>query len=168
MGHHLSFFPLFRITSDSVGQSLFLAGLVVGIMVIPIVTSISREIMSQVPRDQCEAALALGGTRWGMVTDVILPFARNGIIGSALLGLGRALGEVIAVTVVLSANDRLTSHILEPGGGSVASLIVREFLGSSTLEQSALMVAGLALFALTLSVNMGARLIVLRSVEQAR
>jgi phosphate transport system permease protein len=163
LGHHNSFFPLFRLTGGPIGFSIFDAGLVVGIMVIPIVTSISREIMSLAPREDCEAALALGGTRWGMVTDVILPFARSGIIGSALLGLGRALGETIAVSIILSQNDRLTSHILEGGGGAIAPLIVHEFLGSSSLEQSALMFAGLTLFALTLAVNIGARSVVLRS-----
>ena len=163
LGHHTSFFPPFRLTGAPLGSGLFEAGLVVGIMIIPIITSISREIMSLAPREDCEAALALGGTRWGMVTDVILPFARSGIIGSAMLGLGRALGETIAVSVILSQNERLTSHVLESGGGAIAPLIVHEFLGSSTLEQSALMAAGLTLFALTLAVNIGARTIVLRA-----
>jgi phosphate transport system permease protein len=163
VGHHSSFFPPFRLTGNPIGYDLFVSGLVVGIMVIPIVTSITREIMSLAPREDCEAALALGGTRWGMVTDVILPFARSGIIGSALLGLGRALGETIAVSIILSENDHLTSHILEGGGGAIAPLIVHEFLGANSLEQSALMFAGLTLFALTLAVNIGARTIVLRS-----
>jgi len=165
LGRHGDFFPPFRLSGTNVGKSLFECGVIVAIMIIPIVTSISREVMSQVPRDHCEAALALGGTRWGTVTDVILPFSRDGIIGGAMLGLGRALGETIAVSIILAENDRLTSHVLEPGGGAVASLIVHEFLGSSALEQSALMAAGLTLFALTLGVNLGARAIVNRGAQ---
>jgi phosphate transport system permease protein len=162
-GHHASFFPPFVLNSaKNVGGSLFEAGLVVGIMITPLITSISREVMSQVPRDTCEAALALGGTRWGMITDVILPFSRNGIIGGTLLGLGRALGEAIAVTLVLLSDDRLTAHILQPGGGTVSSLIVRQFLGGSSIEKSALTLGALLLFAITLAVNIGGRVIVAR------
>jgi phosphate transport system permease protein len=167
-GAHGDSFPLFRIAGTNYNDSLFEAGIVVGIMILPIITSISREVMSQTPREQCEAALALGGTRWGMVTDVVLPFSRNGIIGGAMLGLGRALGETIAVSMVLSADNRLTSHILQPGGSTVASLIVREFQGSSQLEQSALFVAGLTLFAVTLAINLGARAIVARGAQNTR
>lgn len=161
LGHHADFFPLFRLKPRlNLGGSLFLAGMIVGIMVLPLVTAISREVMSQVPREDCEAALALGGTRWGMITDVILPFARNGIVGAAMLGLGRALGETVAVSVVLLSDERLTGRILQAGGGSVSALIVREFNGSSSLEKSALTVAGLALFAVTLAINVSARTIV--------
>jgi phosphate transport system permease protein len=168
LGGHADFFPLFRIAGTNYNNSLFEAGIVVGIMILPIITSISREVMSQTPREQCEAALALGGTRWGMVTDVVLPFSRNGIIGGAMLGLGRALGETIAVSMILSADNHVTSHILQPGGGTVASLIVREFLGSSQLEQSALFVAGLTLFVITLTINLGARAIVARGAQDTR
>jgi phosphate transport system permease protein len=135
-------------------------------MILPIVTAISREVMSLVPRDECEAALALGGTRWGMITDVILPFARSGIIGGVMLGLGRALGETIAVRIILVSNDRIWLHILQPGGGSISALIVREFAGSSRLEQSALTVAGVTLFAITLGINIGARLVLVRAAKR--
>ena len=101
LSDHGDFFPPFRVVGTSLGNSLFVAGLIVGIMVLPIIASISREVMSQVPRDQCEAALGLGGTRWGMVTSVILPFSRNGIVGASMLGLGRAMGETIAVSIIL-------------------------------------------------------------------
>ena len=160
LGHHAAFFPPFRDSPNAFGHSLFLAGIVVAIMVLPLMTSITREVMSQTPRENCEAALALGGTRWGMITDVILPFSRNGMVGAAMLGLGRALGETIAVSLVLLGNDHLTSHILHQGGGTVAELIVRQFLGGSPLERSALTVAGLALFTVTLGVNIVARLVV--------
>lgn len=161
LGHHADFFPLFRLSgSEPPNASLFLAGLVVAIMILPLMTAVSREVMSQVPRDGCEAALALGGTRWGMITEVILPFSRSGIIGGAMLGLGRALGEAIAVSLVLNANDHFTSHILQPGGGTISALIVREFESVGTVGQSALTIAGLVLFALTLTVNILARVIV--------
>ncbi len=161
---YAAFFPLFQPGPGKVGRSLFVCGLVVAIMVTPIVTSVSREVMSQVPREQCEGALALGGTKWGMVTEVILPFARNGIIGAALLGLGRALGETIAVTLILSVTNLPTGHILYPGGGTVPALIVDWYaqVGSGR-GLDALTLAGLTLFALTLGVNIVARIIVSRS-----
>lgn len=165
---HANFFPPFRVVGATLGNSLFEAGLIVGIMVLPIVASISREVMSQVPRDQCEAALGLGGTRWGMVTDVILPFSRNGIVGASMLGLGRAMGETIAVSIILLTDNRINTHILQPGGGSISVLIVNEFRGSSALEQSALTVAGLTLFAITLAVNLLARVVVARGTREAR
>lgn len=166
LGHHANFFPLFRLVPGSQPNgSLFLAGLVVAIMVLPLMTAVIREVMSQVPREGCEAALALGGTRWGMITDVILPFSRSGIIGAAMLGLGRALGETIAVSLILKANDRLTAHILQPGGGSIAALIVRQFSSAGPVEQSSLVVAGLVLFALTLGVNILARVVVTRGTR---
>jgi phosphate transport system permease protein len=159
-----AFFPLFQQGPGKVGRSLFVCGLVVSIMVIPIVTSVSREVMSQVPREQCEGAFALGGTKWGMITEVILPFARNGIVGAALLGLGRALGETIAVTLILSVTNVPTSHILYPGSGTVPALIVDWYdqVGSGR-GLDALTLAGLTLFALTLAVNIVARIIVSRS-----
>jgi len=165
MAKHLSFIPIFRTSGRNLGNSLFEAGLVVAIMIIPIITSISREVMAQTPRDQCEAALALGGTRWGMITDVIFPFSRSGIIGGAMLGLGRALGETIAVSIILLSSDTFSSHILEPGGRSISAVIVQEFQGSSTREQSALVVAGLTLFLVTLAVNISARVVTSRAAR---
>lgn len=165
---YAAFFPLFRSAPGQVGRSLFVCGLVVAIMVTPIITSVSREVMSQTPREQCEGALALGGTKWGMVTEVILPFARNGIIGAALLGLGRALGETIAVTLILSITGFPISHILYPGGGTVPALIVDWYAQvSSGRGLDALTLAGLTLFVLTLVVNIVARVIVSRSGRPA-
>ena len=168
LGHHAAFFPPFRLDSAQVGGGLLEAGIVVGIMVLPIMSSVSREVMSQVPREDCEAAVALGGTRWGMITTVILPFSRNGIVGGAMLAMGRALGETIAVTLILHNNEQITSHILQPRGGAIAPLIVTYFQGVSKLEQSSLTAAGLTLFAVTLLVNVGARLVVSRSRGGAR
>jgi phosphate transport system permease protein len=119
--------------------------------------------MAQVPRDQCEGALALGGTRWGMIREVILPYGRNGILGAALLGFGRALGETIAVALIISLVFEANGHILERGAGSIASLIAVRFGESGSLERSGLIAAGLALFLLTLVVSLIARRIVARS-----
>jgi phosphate transport system permease protein len=160
MSHHADFIPLFREPDATYGHSIFLCGIVVGIMIIPIVTSVSREVMSQAPRDACEAALALGGTKWGMVTDVILPFARNGILGGVLLGLGRALGETVAVLLILSQTNLVHSHILGPGGGDIPALIANLFVQVPHLGKSALTLAGLLLFATILVINFVARRIV--------
>jgi phosphate transport system permease protein len=168
LSKYAAFFPLFRVGTGRVGRSLFVCALVVAIMITPIITSVSREVMSQTPREQCEGALALGGTKWGMITDVILPFGRNGIIGAALLGLGRALGETIAVTLILSITSFPISHILYPGGGTIPALIVDWYdqVGSGR-GLDALTLAGLTLFVVTLSVNIVARIIVSRSGRPA-
>jgi phosphate transport system permease protein len=159
---HLSFIPLFRVgPGDPIGNSIFVCGIVVGIMVIPICTSVSREVMSQAPRDVCEAALALGGTKWGTITDVILPFARNGIMGGALLGLGRALGETVAVLLILSQSNVVHWQILTPGGGQIPALIAQDFTSLPPLGQSALTLAGLLLFTTILVLNILARQVVM-------
>ncbi len=163
--NHFGVFPFFRTGPNAtLGYSTFAAGLVVGIMIIPIVASISRDVMAQVPREQCEGALALGGTRWGMLRDVILPFGRSGIVGSVILGLGRALGETIAILfIVLQGNFKVNTRILTSGSGSVASTIANLFDGSTPLGRSGLVAAGLALFILTFVVNLVARVIVSRT-----
>ena len=162
MGQHLAFIPIF-VVDGPIGNSIFLCGLVVGVMCIPITTSISREVMSQVPRDACEAALALGGTKWGMLTDVVLPFARPGIIGGALLGLGRALGETVAVLLILSQTNTIQPHILVRGGAQIPAAIAELFTSVNTATERALACAGLLLFATVLTINVLARAIVKRS-----
>jgi phosphate transport system permease protein len=165
MGAHLSAIPLFRLSSanELLVQSSFVAAVVVAIMILPIITSVSRDVMAQVPRELCEGALALGGTRWGMIRDVILPFGRSGIVGATLLGFGRALGETIAVALLVSLQFDVNWHVLQSKGGSIASLIAVKFNEAGPLEQSALVAAGLALFLLTLVVNLVARRIVARA-----
>jgi len=162
---HVSFVPIFRTVSP--GQfvkSIFACGLICAVTIIPIITSISREVMAQAPRDVCEAALGLGGTRWGMVTDVILPFSRNGILGAVLLGIGRGLGETMIVFLVLSPGNHLTSAFMGPGGlGSIAAQITANFDTASPISQSGLILLGLILFGTTLAINIVARLIVERS-----
>jgi phosphate transport system permease protein len=157
---HATFIPLFREPDATFGNSIFVCGVVVGIMIIPIVTSVSREVMSQVPRDACEAAMALGGTKWGMVTDVILPFARNGILGAVLLALGRALGETVAVLLILSETNVIHLNILGPGGGQIPALIANNFESVNALAKSALTVSGLLLFITILAINFTARRVV--------
>lgn len=162
---HLSVFPFFRLsrTGAPLTGSSFIVGVVVGLMIVPIITSVSRDVMAQVPREQCEGALALGGTRWGMIRAVIFPFGRSGIVGAILLGFGRALGETIAVALIISLQFKANSHVLEQGGGSIAALIATRFGEAGDLERSGLVAAGLALFLLTLVVNLVARRIVART-----
>lgn len=120
--------------------------------------------MAQVPHEQCEGTLALGGTRWGMIRDVILPYARGGIVGGALLGFGRALGETIAVAILISSPlAQANTHILKGGAASIAAYIAIHFGEANSLERSGLIAAGLALFLLAFAVNLLARLIVRRA-----
>jgi len=169
LGNHLSAIPLFRLSDSTpdLGRSSFVVGLVVAMMILPIITSVSRDVMAQVPREQCEGALALGGTRWGMIRSVILPFGRTGIVGATLLGFGRALGETIAVTVIINFIFDANWQVLETGGGSVASLIASRFGEASPAEIEGLIAAGFALFVLTFAVNLFARWIVTRGTRLA-
>jgi phosphate transport system permease protein len=137
-------------------------------MIVPIITAVSRDVMAQVPRELCEGALALGGSRWGMVRQVILPFGRSGIIGAALLGFGRALGETIAIALVLSVTVQTNWHVLETNGGSVAGWIAVQFGEANDRGRSGLIAAGLALFVMTLLVNAVARAVVKRTTRFAR
>jgi phosphate transport system permease protein len=165
MAKYLGFIPILRTPSpEQFVKSIFACSLICAVTIIPIITSISREVMAQAPRDVCEASLGLGGTRWGMVTDVILPFSRNGILGAVLLGIGRGLGETMIVVLVLSQGNHLTSALLGPGGlGSIAAEITENFVASSEIVKSALILLGLILFATTLGINIIARLIVQRA-----
>lgn len=143
--------------------SAFIAGIVVALMVMPIQCSVMREVFSQVPIGEREGAYALGATRWGMIRIVSLPFARGGIIGGTMLGLGRALGETIAVVLIISPKFDLDVRILESGANSVASLIALRYSEASERALSALFAAGLALFVITLIVNFTASWFVSKS-----
>jgi len=161
---HLGFIPIFKVTEPLFRSSPFIAGVVVSLMVVPISTSVMREVFSQTPQGEKEAALALGGTRWGMIRKVVLPFGVGGMIGGSMLGLGRALGETIAVAIIISPVLVISPHILQSGGNSVAAWIALRFSESTGgLPLSALMAAGLTLFLLTLVVNVIASFIVSRS-----
>ena len=142
----------------------FVAGLVLAIMILPIVSAISREVMTTVPIDHKEAALGLGATRWEMIRLAVLPYCRGGIIGGAMLGLGRAIGETIAVTILIGDAPVLGHHLFGQGY-SLAAVIANEFGEAQGLHRSALFAAGLVLFVLTLLVNAVARLIVMRAAR---
>jgi phosphate transport system permease protein len=144
-------------------SSTFIAGIVVGLMVTPIACSIMRETFSQAPPGEREAAYALGATRWGVIRSVVLPYARGGMIGGTMLGLGRALGETIAVYVIISPVFAIQPHLLQSGTSSVSSLIALRYGAATPFGISALFAAGLALFAMTLVVNFAASTIIARS-----
>ncbi|MDM4761757.1 phosphate ABC transporter permease subunit PstC [Galbitalea sp. SE-J8] len=144
-------------------SSTFIAGIVVALMITPIITSIMREVFSQAPLGEREGALALGSTRWGMIRSVVLPYGRGGMIGGTMLGLGRALGETIAVYMIISPIFVIQPHILQAGASSVSSLIALRYGEATPFAMSALMAAGLALFLMTLVINFAASSIVARS-----
>ncbi len=144
-------------------SSTFIAGIVVALMVAPIACSIMREAFGLAPSGEREGAYALGATRWGMIRSVVLPFGRGAIIGGTMLGLGRALGETIAVVMIISPRFVIQPHVLENGTSSVSSLIALRYGESSPFGISALMAAGVALFVLTLVVNFLAAWVVSRS-----
>ncbi len=142
----------------------FIAGLVLAIMILPIVSAISREVMATVPPDHKEAALALGATRWEMIRMAVLPYCRSGIVGGAMLGLGRAIGEAIAVALLIGDAPKLGAHMFAQGY-TLAAAIVNEFGEAQGVHRSALFAAGLVLFVLTLIVNAIARALVARAAR---
>ncbi len=155
---HLGATPLF--SGPAYGPSMLSAGLILAIMVLPYISSVSREVLLAVPRSQREAALALGATRWEAIQGAVLPFAKSGIIGGIILGLGRALGETMAVTMVIGNRHEISASLFSPGY-TIASLIANEFSeASGDLHLSALMAVGFILFVITLIVNGIARWLV--------
>jgi len=160
---NFGWFPPFAAQENALFiNSMFIAGLVVSMMVLPITTSVIREVFTQTPPGEKEAALALGSTRWGMVKTVVLPFGRGGIIGGSMLGLGRALGETIAVSLLLPQVPEITTHFLEFGGATISGYIANHS-GASGLALSGLMAAGLVLFVFTLATNFTASVIISKS-----
>jgi len=165
---YLGFVPIFDMQVPVYTRSPFVAGVVLAIMIIPIITSVSREIFSQAPLDRIQAAYALGATRWAMIKAVVIPHGRSGVIGGAMLGLGRAMGETVAVFTVLNIVFQVNWQMLLGAGGNVASLIILKFGDASPYEIKALMAAGLILFVLTLIVNAMANLIVKTTGKSGR
>jgi len=158
LAQHLGFVPLFR--GPSYGVGMLSGGLILAIMILPTISSISREVLAAVPQTQREGALALGATRWEMVRHAVLPYARSGIFGAVVLGLGRALGETMAVTMVIGNRPEIASSLLAPSY-TMASVLANEFTeATSDLYVSALIEVGLLLFVVTILVNMAARLLV--------
>ena len=163
---HLGATPFF--SGPAYGPSVLAAGLILAIMVLPYIAAVSREVLLAVPRSQREAALALGATRWEAITGAVIPYARTGIFGGVILGLGRALGETMAVTMVIGNRHELSASVLAPGY-TMASLIANEFSEATTdIHLSALMAVGFVLFVITLLVNAVARWLVWRVGSEVR
>ncbi len=165
---YFGFIPFFKMEVPVFTRSPFVAGVVLAVMIIPIITSVSREIFSQTPLDRIQAAYALGANRWGMIKAVALPYGRSGVVGGAMLGLGRAMGETVAVYTVLNIVYQVNWHVLLGAGGNVASMILLKFGDAGPDEIKALMAAGLVLFLLTLIVNSMANFIVKRTGKSGR
>jgi len=167
IGHALGFIPLFTLVSDP-KSTVFVAGIVLAIMILPIITSISKNVFEQTPRDQIEAALALGATRWEVIRTSVLPYGRSGVISASMLGLGRALGETIAVLIILSQpapGSRFTPSIFA-GGETFASKIANNASEFDTPSKTgAYIAAGLVLFVVTFLVNAAARVVAERGVK---
>ncbi|MGE9807951.1 MULTISPECIES: phosphate ABC transporter permease subunit PstC [unclassified Janibacter] len=169
---HLGWIPIFEVGTDPNSAvpdqtryegSAFIAGIAVAMMVTPMICAVMREVFSQTPPGEREAALALGATRWGTVRSVVLPFGRGGVIGGTMLGMGRALGETIAVLLIISPAFDIKIRILEIGSNSIASLIAGRFSEASEAQLQALLTAGFVLFVITLVINTLAAMVVARS-----
>ncbi|GAB3163753.1 phosphate ABC transporter permease subunit PstC [Myceligenerans halotolerans] len=163
---YLGWFPLFAGEVSTTSKSIATVGVVLAVMILPIITAVSREVFLQTPKLHEEAALALGATRWEMVRVAVLPFGRSGVMSAAMLGLGRALGETMAVLMILSPGFTYSFHLLEAAKHqTIAAYIALDFPEASGLAVNALIATGLALFVITLAVNMFARWIIARRKE---
>ncbi len=161
---HLSWIPLFSGPPSTTGRTILTAGIVLAIMILPIITAISREIFRQTPRLHQEAALALGATRWEMVRLTVFPYARSGMVSAVMLGLGRALGETMAVAMVLSAGGGVSLNLISSTNpASIASNIASNYKEGTPGKVTILIATGLVLFLVTFLVNFGARWLVGRS-----
>ena len=166
LSKYFGWIPLFAPPVSSTGRVIASASLILSVMILPIITAVAREVFLQTPKSHEEAALALGATRWEVVKMAVLPFGRSGIISASMLGLGRALGETMAVVMVLSVGSSFSFNILQAGKHStIAANIALQFPESTGLDTSALIATGLALFAITMVVNMAARWIISRRAE---
>jgi len=164
----LGWIPLFGDTGGRYGRSLFLASVVLAIMILPIIAALSREIFLQVPHGNREAAYALGATRWEMIRMAVLPYGRVGVIGAIMLGLGRALGETMAVTMVIGNNPQVSTSLFAPQY-TMAAVIANEFAeAADQLHLHALVEIGLVLFVITLIVNVISRAFIWSLGRQAR
>nr|WP_026556630.1 phosphate ABC transporter permease subunit PstC [Arthrobacter sp. 35W] len=164
LAENLGWIPIFAGPASGTAKTMLTAGIVLAVMVLPIITSLTREIFLQAPKLHEEAALALGATRWEMIKMAVLPFARPGIISAVMLGLGRALGETMAVALVLSSGPLIAS-LIQSGNQTVAAEIALNFPEAFGLRLNELIAAGLVLFLITLAVNMVARWIISRHKE---
>jgi phosphate transport system permease protein len=165
LDHYFGWIPIFNADGSAYKNTMFNTGVVLAVMILPIISAVSREVFLQVPRTHIEAALAIGATRWEVMRLSVLPFGRSGVISASMLGLGRALGETVAVALVLSTSYNVSGHILQPGGNTFAANIALQFGFAQTVGINALIASGLVLFVITLVVNMAARLIIARRRE---
>jgi phosphate transport system permease protein len=161
---HLGFLPFFQGPASSTGKTILTAGFVLAIMILPIITAISREVFAQTPTLNQEAALALGATRWEMIRLAVFPYARSGMVAAVMLGLGRALGETMAVAMVLSAKPLYTLNLISSENpATIASNIASNYKEAAPDKQALLIATGLVLFAFTFLVNFAARWVAGRS-----
>lgn len=172
LSQYLSWIPIFKVSTDanapvwqqsSYTGSVFIAGLTVSMMTIPLACAVMRSVFDQTPLGEREAAMALGGTKFGVIRRVVLPFAKGGVIGGTMLALGRALGETAAVLVVISTAYVISFHILQAGTQTTSALIAGNFGDATKAQLSALLAAGFVLFLITLAVNSGAAMVIRRS-----
>ena len=163
---YFGFIPFFDMPAPVFTRSPFIAGLVLAIMITPIVTAIAREVFAQTPLERIQAAYALGATKWSMIKAVVFPYGRGGVVGGAMLGLGRALGETVAVYTVLNLVYDIRIEVLLSAGGNVASMIVNKFGEADFVELQALMAAGFVLFLVTLMVNFLANYIINKTARE--
>jgi phosphate transport system permease protein len=160
---HLGWIPLFAVPASATGRTMLVVSFVLALMILPIICAITREVFVRTPRRQIEGALALGATRWEAIRMTVLPFGRPAVVGGAMLGLGRALGETMAVTIILSVSGGVTWDLIGSGNPStIAANIALQFPESSGLAVNALIASGLALFGITLVVNILARAVIAR------
>ncbi|MGJ3248469.1 MAG: phosphate ABC transporter permease subunit PstC [Elainellaceae cyanobacterium] len=155
--NNFGWFPLFR--SEYIGPGLFPASIILIVMILPIITAIARDSLASLPPSLRQASMGLGATRWTTIFRVLVPAAFSGIIGGAMLGLGRAMGETMAVTLLVGNSNNMNISLLAPGN-TIASLLANQFAEASGMQVAALMYAGLVLFVLTLIVNIFAELII--------
>jgi phosphate transport system permease protein len=163
---YLGWLPLFAGPVSATGRTMFVVGITLAVMILPIITAVSREVFLQTPKLHEEAALALGATRWEMIRMAVLPFGRSGIISGAMLGLGRALGETMAVAIILSVSGAVTFNLISSSNPStIAANIALQFPDSTGVAVNTLIASGLVLFVITLLVNALARYIINRRRE---
>jgi len=158
LADHLGWFPLFKGPASATGRTMLVAGLVLAVMILPIITAVARSVFVQTPRRLQEAAMALGATRWEMIRMTVLPFGKSAMISASMLGLGRALGETMAVAIVLSVSGDVTFNLISSANPStIAANIALNFKEATPERQSLLIATGLVLFVVTFLVNFAAR-----------
>jgi phosphate transport system permease protein len=163
---YFGWLPFFAGPVSATGRTMFVVGITLAVMILPIITAVSREVFLQTPKLHEEAALALGATRWEMIRMAVLPFGRSGIISGAMLGLGRALGETMAVAIILSVSGAVTFNLISSSNPStIAANIALQFPDSTGVAVNTLIASGLVLFVITLLVNALARYIINRRRE---